>query len=130
MDSAIIAAAMVQASTDARTPFSYDWVTYVWVLAWAMAGGCVSFIQKVKAGQARAFNFAEFVGEVFTSAFVGVLTFWLCEWAGFSQMLSAVFIAITGHMGSRALFLGEQLFVKWLGKRFDLKIGDDAKEKG
>lgn len=126
MDIAIIGAAMAQAAVDTRTPFSYNWITYAWVILWAAAGGFVSFIQKVKAGQARAFNFAEFLGEIFTSAFVGLLTFWLCEWASFSQMLSAVLIAITGHMGSRALFLAEQVFVRWLGKRFDLKA--DAEE--
>lgn len=121
MDFAIIGAALAQATADTRTPFSYNWITYAWVLIWAAAGGFVSFIQKVKAGQARAFNFAEFLGEIFTSAFVGLLTFWLCEAAGLGQLISAVFISITGHMGSRALFLAEQLFVKWLGNRLDIK---------
>jgi hypothetical protein len=115
----ISSALAAQAASDVRTPFSYDLVTYLWVLGWAAMGGFVSFMRKLREGSARAFNFVEFIGELFTSAFVGVLTFWICEWAGLSQMLSAVFIAITGHMGSRALFIAEKIAQKW----FENKAG-------
>jgi predicted CDP-diglyceride synthetase/phosphatidate cytidylyltransferase len=64
-------------------------------------------------GVVRAFNFTEFVGELFTSAFAGLLTFFLCEWSGLSPLLSAVLIGISGHMGSRAIFGIE----RWAEKR-------------
>ena len=49
----------------------------------------MSFIKKVRQGDARPFNLPEFIGEVLTSAFAGVLTFYLCEWANLSQLLTA-----------------------------------------
>jgi hypothetical protein len=117
---------MAAEAAAARTPFSYDTITYLWVLAWAMAGGFVNFMRKLRDGEVRAFNFAELIGELFTSAFVGVLTFYLCEWAGVNPLLSAVFISITGHMGSRALFIAEEIAQKWFEKRAGVIITDDA----
>lgn len=87
-----------------KDPFSYSLLTYAWVLIVAVAGGVVNFHRKMREGATRAFNITEFIGEIITSAFAGLLTFWLCEWAGIAPLLSAVLIAISGHMGSRALF--------------------------
>jgi hypothetical protein len=92
--------------------------TYLWVIAVALLGGAASFYQKVKAGQARWFNFAEFVGEMTTSALAGVLTFWLCEYASLNPWLQAAFIGIAGHMGSRALFMLEKMFERWAARSF------------
>ena len=103
----------------ARDPFSYPWFTYAWVILWACAGGVANFVAKVRMGSARAFNIAELVGEIFISGFVGVLTFWLCEYAGIDKLLSAVFIGISGHMGSRALFAAE----RWLAIYFERRTG-------
>lgn len=121
----ISSALAATAAATERTPLSYDAVTYLWVIAWAAAGGFVSFMRKLREGNARAFNFTEFVGEMFTSAFVGLLTFFICEWAGISAMLSAVFIAITGHMGSRALFVAEKFAQTWAEKKIGVIITDD-----
>jgi hypothetical protein len=96
-----------------KDPTTYGWLTYAWVIALAAAGGVVSFLRKVREGHARAFNLAEFVGEVFTSAFAGVITFWLCEAAGFSGLITAALVGIAGHMGSRAIFA----FEKWAESR-------------
>lgn len=54
-------------------------------------------------------NFAELVGEISTSGFVGLLTFWLCQWQALDAMLSAVVIGVSAHMGSRALFAAEKV---------------------
>lgn len=96
-----------------KDPSSYSMITYAWVVALAALGGTVNFMRKVKDGAARAFNFTEFIGELMTSGFAGLLTFWLCEWAGIDKMLSAVMIGISGHMGSRAIFKIE----KWAEER-------------
>jgi hypothetical protein len=122
-DLMIGAAYAAQAATE-RTPFSYDWITYLWVFAVAAGGGFVSFIRKVKEGTTRAFNFTELIGELVTSAFAGLLTFWMCRWANVDELLSAIFIAITGHMGSRAIFVAERVAEKWFSSRVGVIITD------
>jgi hypothetical protein len=100
-----------------KDPSTYTWLTYLWVGGLAIAGGFVNWIQKVKKGDARPFNFPELFGELATSAFTGVITFYLCEWADIPPLLSAVFIGISGHMGSRAIFLAEGYVEKWAKQR-------------
>lgn len=97
-----------------KDPTSYSFLTYGWVFALSILGGVVSFVRKLEKGHARAFNVAEFVGELFTSAFAGILTFWLCEHAQMSPLVTAAFVGVSGHMGSRAIFLMED----WLAKKF------------
>lgn len=91
-----------------KDPSNYHWATYAWVAALSMWGGMVSFLRKYREGAVRPFNFTEFVGELVTSAFIGVITFWLCEWSETPRLLAAVMIAISGHMGSRGLYQLEQ----------------------
>lgn len=83
-------------------------VPTLWMAAIAAAGGYVNFRQKMRAGNARAWNFTEFIGEMVVSAFVGVLTFWLCNGFGVNQWLTAAGVAIAGHMGARFIFLAEK----------------------
>ncbi|MGV8899997.1 MAG: phage holin family protein [Burkholderiaceae bacterium] len=93
-----------------KSPETYSYLTYLWVFGLSALGGAVSFIRKVREGNARAWNFVEFIGEIMTSVFAGVLTFYLCEWSGFSQLATAAFTGIGGHMGSRAIFILEKFF--------------------
>ena len=90
-----------------KDPTSYSLITYSWVFGLAILGGVVNFMRKIKQGSARAFNVVELIGEIVTSAFAGVLTFWLCENASISPLITAALVGISGHMGSRALFLFE-----------------------
>lgn len=97
-----------------KDPSSYSLVTYAWVLLLATWGGAVGFYRKYKMGHVRAFNVAEFLGEIFTSAFAGILTFWLCEAAEITPLVTAAMVGICGHMGSRAIFQIETwLMEKW-----------------
>lgn len=91
-----------------KGPFNYDLITYAWVLLLSVWGGAVNFMRKLRSGKARPFNFAEFFGEVFTSGFAGLLTFWLCESAHFNQLWTAVLVGVSGHMGSKAIAHLEQ----------------------
>lgn len=65
-------------------------------------------MRKLEKGNVRAFNIVEFVSEIVASAFAGVIAFWLCEHAQFSGLVTAAFVGISGHMGSRALFFFEE----------------------
>ena len=97
-----------------KDPTSYSLLTYLWVFGLSSLGGFISFINKLKKGHARAFNIAEFMGEIATSAFAGVITFWLCENSGISPLITAALVGVSGHMGSRAILL----FEEWLAKKF------------
>jgi len=97
-----------------KSPETYSFITYGWVFALAILGGVVSFMRKLQLGHTRVFNLVEFIGEIVTSAFAGVLTFWMCEHSGLSPLMTAAFVGISGHMGSRALFMAEG----WLTKQF------------
>ncbi len=115
------AQASIAAAVDrVKDPSSYAWVTYAWVVVWSVIGGLVSWHSKIKAGHARPFNLAELLGEILTSAFAGVTTFWLCEWAGINQMLSAIFIGIAGHMGTRFVFFMERVLEKHMSDRLGI----------
>jgi hypothetical protein len=98
-----------------KSPWGYELAVYFWVLLLSTLGGFVSFMRKLKEGKARAFNVAEFIGEIATSAFAGMITFFMCQWAGFADLLTAAMVAVSGHMGSRAIFMFEQ----WAEKKFE-----------
>ncbi len=93
-----------------KDPLSYGLLTYAWVFALSCLGGVTSFAAKVRTGKARWFNFTELLGELVTSAFAGILTFYLCQNAGFNGLLTAALVGIAGHMGSRAIFVMERFF--------------------
>jgi len=98
-----------------KDPTSYSIITYFWVTLLSAWGGVVSFLTKVKTGAARPFNLVEFVGEIATAAFSGLLAFWGCEAAGFDPLWTAVLVGISGHMGTRALYQIEILAQRKLG---------------
>ncbi|PPC95245.1 MAG: hypothetical protein CTY33_00375 [Methylotenera sp.] len=95
-----------------KTPFNYEFITYLWVVGLSAWGGVVSFMAKRKQGVARPFNFMELIGEIVTSAFAGMMTFWLAELANFPPLLTAALVGISGHMGSRSIGLLENYFTK------------------
>lgn len=99
-----------------KDPFNYTIITYVWIFILSMWGGVVSFFKKVRDGKTRASNIMEFLGELSTSAFVGLATFFMCEHASIDRLLTAVFVAISGHMGTKAVDLLE-MFAEKVAKR-------------
>mgnify|MGYP000069429623 FL=1 len=111
---AVLLAAMVsvQAHADtpaAKDPLNYPLRQYALVLAVAILGGVASWIAKVRSGRVHAWHLMSLIGELCTSALAGLLCFWLCEWQGFSPLLTASLVGIAGHMGTRALTLAEKV---------------------
>lgn len=94
-----------------------DWFTWLWVVGMSLLGGFVSFYQKLKAGKARPFNIAEFIGELGISGLVGIVTFLLCKEWDVSEYLSAALVGITAHMGSRAIMMFEQYVERFFSKK-------------
>lgn len=98
---------VTKAATDGGPFVLKNLVPTLWMIGISVAGGIVSFVQKVKAGKARPFNLVELAGEMFISAFVGIVTFWICKYYGVNEYLTAAGVAISGHMGARVLFIME-----------------------
>jgi len=102
-----------------KDPTSYSLLTYAWIILLSTAGGALNFVRKARLGEIAKFDFILFFVEVLASGFVGVITFWLCEHANFDPLLTAALVGISGHMGSRTLYLFENkaiyLLDKWLG---------------
>lgn len=97
-----------------KDPTSYSLITYAWVSGLTMLGGFVSYMRKVEQRSPKAFSMMELIGEIAASAFAGILTFWLCEHADIPPLLTAALVGISGHAGSRALFVLEN----WLKRKY------------
>ena len=110
-----------------KDPTQYQLITYAWVVGLSVMGGMVSFFRKVQARKTRTFNITEFIGEIVTSGFVGVLTFYFCEQAEINPLLTAFAVGVSGHMGSRLIFMIEQVIEQYAADRVRkaLKIKDD-----
>lgn len=92
------------------------WGVGTWLLAFGMsfAGGILSRLAKIRAGHARAFNFAETTIELTVSGIVGLLAFMAADGMGQPPSLCAVAAGIGGNMGIRLTQLAE----RWITKRF------------
>ena len=94
-----------------KSPETYSLITYAWVCALALWGGIVNYRTRVKQGYIEKFSLMELAGEMSTSAFAGVMAFYICEAGSFPQVATAAIVGVSGHMGGRAIFLVEQ-FIK------------------
>lgn len=93
--------------TDPRDPLSYPIKTYGFMLGFAIFGGLVSFYSKVRKGEVQGLSLMHLVGEIATSAFAGMIVFYLCEYLKLDQMLTAPLVGISGHMGAKVITLIE-----------------------
>ncbi|MBS0424620.1 MAG: phage holin family protein [Proteobacteria bacterium] len=86
------------------------WSMGTWALAVGMAftGGFINWYTKVRQGHTRGFNIVELVGEIMISGFVGLAVFMLLASYDQPMGLCAAASGVSGHMGTRLLFLVEQ----------------------
>lgn len=111
----VILLAPLISRADTKGPLDYSVKQYGFTLAIALLGGLVSWLAKVRKGDAQLWNVMQLVGELCTSAFAGLLAFWLCEWSGAPPLLSAAMTGIAGHMGTRAISTFEEFAQKRFG---------------
>lgn len=111
----LLALQMTLALAADKHPLDYPLRQYAALLGVALLGGLVSFYGKVRAGRIEAWNVMHLVGELTTSAFAGLLCFWLAESAGLPQLVTICLVGVAGHMGARAI----ALFENWAQRRFD-----------
>lgn len=81
--------------------------TGVWVTFWALFGGVLHYINSVKE-DAQKWQKFRFCADLITASGAGWITWMLCKWANLDYNLSAVLIGVSGHMGTRSLFLLEK----------------------
>lgn len=94
---------------------NYPFLTYCWVIGIAALGAIAHYIKKINSGLGIEFSIAELFGEIIISGFVGLLTFFICDTADTDVRITAVFVGIGGHMGSRAIYLIQVLIQKKIG---------------
>lgn len=102
-----------------REEFNVSMRTMVLVIGLSMLGGFVSWIQKVRKGEAGYGSMTVMIGELVTSAFAGFLCYLLCDAWGVSLNLTIMFVGIAGHMGTRAITAFEAFAAKRWGDLSD-----------
>lgn len=98
-----------------KDPFTYSFITYLWVIGLSSWGGIASYVRKVRGSIIARFSIVELIGELAISAFVGVITFYLCNYAELDPALTAALVGVSGHMGSRAIFNIERVVQQRIG---------------
>lgn len=102
-----------------KDPMGYNWITYLWVMILSLWGGTANTIRRIKEGYTAHFSISEWLGDAVIAGFLGLLTFYLCEYANTTKPLNAVLVGIAAHQGTRGLVLLEKLIYKKLKKEID-----------
>lgn len=91
-----------------KDPTTWALGTWILALSFAIGGGLINWYARIKRGHARAFNFVELIGEIFTSGFVGLGVFMLLDSLDQPAGLCAAAAGVSGHMATRLLFAVER----------------------
>jgi hypothetical protein len=113
----IIAPVWAQDQTS-RNPLSYSLREYGLILAIAMLGGFVRWYNAVRRGQSAAYDLRILVGELFTSAFIGILTFWACEAMNVQPLITAALAGMAGHAGVSGLLWAERVLKRFFERKY------------
>ncbi len=114
-------AALAQAVSP-KDPLGYPLRTYGFMLAVAILGGFVSWFAKVRTGEISPASVFHLIGEISTSAFVGLVTFWICEYLNLPQLITAPIVGISGHMGAKAITLIERAAQKKFADKTGIEV--------
>jgi hypothetical protein len=93
-----------------KSPDDYSLLMYAFVMSLASFGAFVNNINR----HYRCLKCAitSMIVDCITSTFIGLIVFWLCEEIGFSPLRTAVLVALSGHAGTRVIFLLQNYFLK------------------
>lgn len=99
-------------------------LTCWWVVVLSAWGGMVSYFHNL-GRHGLKFSLLRLFVDISTSAFVGILTYLLCRATIRSEEVTAAMVGISGHMGTRALFMLEKRYEKLFGTMEDRNDGKD-----
>ncbi len=90
----------------------FEWfgslLPYVSTLILSCWGGIVSYIQRMRMSS-KKFSWRELLFDLVVSSFAGLLTHFFCEYANVNGSMAAILIAVSGHMGTRAIIGFEKI---------------------
>lgn len=69
-------------------------------------------LTNIKLGMSWRDLFRRWVIDITVSAFIGIITFFLCEYASLEPVLTAAFVGISAHMGTRAIVIIEEILYR------------------
>lgn len=102
-----------------------DWlyfiVTLPYVIFLSLAGGLGAFIMRLnQSTEPKPLHviFVKLLGELFLSGFAGLITFLLCKEFGLSTNMTAVAVAISGHLGGNTIILISDYLKDFFNKKF------------
>jgi len=95
-----------------NSPENYSLITYVWVVGLSILGGTVRTLTNIKIGMNWKDVFRRWIIDITVSAFIGIVTFFLCEYAQLEPVLTAAFVGISAHMGTRAIVIIEEMLYR------------------
>ncbi len=102
-----------------------DWLHFIvglpYVLILSLAGGLGAFIMRLNQAtkpQPLKLIFLKLFGELFLSGFAGLLTFLLCKEFGLSPNMTAIAVAISGHLGGNMIILISDYLKKFFKNKF------------
>jgi len=108
-----------------RSPLSYSLREYGLILAIAMLGGFVRWYNAVRRGESAVYDLRILVGELFTSAFLGILTFWACEAVGVQPLVTAALAGMAGHAGVSGLLWAERMLKRFFERKYNVPASTD-----
>lgn len=86
---------------------------YLHTAVLAIFGGTVQYFRKAK--ESATCSLFDFSVDIISSVFAGLLTYYLCLIAEIDGAHASVLIAISGHMGTRAIDVIETFYERFVG---------------
>lgn len=123
------AIAWAQSASPAKDPMGYPLKTYGFMLCVAVIGGLVSFYGKVRRKEVEALSIMHLIGEIATSAFAGLLTFWVCEYFDIQQILTAPLVGVAGHLGAKTISWLESAAKQRAEASLGVRVADEGSSK-
>ncbi len=109
-----------------KSPLSYSMREYGAIIGIAMLGGFVRWYTAVRRGHAAGYDIRILIGELMTSAFIGILVFWGCEAYDVNPLVTAALSGMGGHMGISLLMWVEKSLKRHMERKYGVEPTDRA----
>lgn len=103
-----------------NNPENFPLITWLWVVGMSILGGTVRTLTNLKVGVTRSDLIRRWIVDAIVSVFIGMVTFFLCQWAHFDQLLTIALVSLSAHMGTGAIVLLEEKAYQYF-KKTDMK---------